>query len=338
MLVSESIYEAANMTSAAAIAISEACAGELDTWDDRVASSVNGTIFHERRFLAYHGTRFAGRERFVVVREGGTAIAQIALSVEDSEEGQLARSPYGGSYGGVVFYAAPTFQRANAVVQAFISYLQDSGVSRFTVTHPTYPCGTISLDGYYLALMLNGFRSISRDVTHVFALASKAEDVIPASSRVARMCRKAADKGVTIVRGNLDDFWFVMDRTFAKHGTHPTHTKAEFASLMAAYPERVYVDVAYDSDGVPVSGLGYISLNSAVNSGFYLCQDPARRELQAQTFLVMHALRQSSERQFLWFDFGTSSINMVPRPNIFEFKENFTRTCFFRETFEWRKQ
>jgi hypothetical protein len=171
----------------------------------------------------------------------------------------------------------------------------------------------------------------------MFALPNAPDAVDAASARVSRMCRKAEDYGVTIVRGNLDDFWRVLDRNFAKHGTNPTHTKAEFASLISSYPDRIYVDVAYDRDRTPVAGLGYISLNSAVNSAFYICQDPSRKELQAQTLLIMHALKQSSECKFLWFDFGTSSTNMAPRFNIFEFKDNFTRSCFFRETFEWRK-
>ena len=61
-----------------------------------------------------------------------------------------------------------------------------------------------------------------------------------------------------------------------------------------------------------------------------------RRKEQALTFLIMHALERSRAEGFAYFDFGTSSVNMVPRENVFRFKEAFSRTAVFRETFEWR--
>ncbi len=316
--------------------IVEATARHLAGWDERVENSVNGTIFHCRAFLAYHGSRFAGSERFLMVIDGDTPCAQIALSIETTPEGRVARSPYGASYGGLVLFRQPNFSEAQGIVRAFNDYLRAENVTRFTMTPPIACCLPQPLDVLYFALLTNGYRSINRDLSSVAYLAGGLPAAQLVSARARRHTRKAEGYGLSICRGDLPAFWQVVEKTFTKHGARPTHTSDEFAYLTEALPEQVYVDVAIDPDGTPAAGIGYIASNSRVNGSFYLCQDPARQHEQGLTLLVMHALEDSRSRGFGWFDFGTSSVNMMPRENIFLFKEAFSKIAMFRETFEWR--
>lgn len=316
--------------------IVEATARQLETWDERVAASFNGTIFHRRAFLAYHGSRFAGSERFLMALDGDAPCAQIALSVEETPEGRLARSPYGASYGGFVLFAQPGFEEAQGLVRALNDYLGSEGVGRFTVTPPIGCCAPQPLDVLHFAFLTNGYRSVNRDLSSVVDLGGPAPVTGSVSSRARNMLRKAQSHGFIIRRGDLGDFWRLMEKTFDKHGARPTHTREDFAYLAAALPEQIYVDVAYDPAGEPVAGIGYMAVNRRVNSSFYFCQDPERRKEQALTLLVVHALERSRAEGFAYFDFGTSSVNMVPRENVFRFKESFSKTALFRETFEWR--
>src|SRR5207244_1273047 len=103
---------------------------------------------------------------------------------------------------------------------------------------------------------------------------------------------------MTIVqRGELDDFWSVLDATFARHGTAPTHTLAEFRRLAEELPDRVHVDVAYHA-GEPVAGIGYFAVNRLVDSSFYLCQRPERRELNGLTLCVLQGLERARREGF----------------------------------------
>jgi Acetyltransferase (GNAT) domain len=313
-----------------------ATARQLETWDERVAASFNGTIFHRRAFLGYHGSRFADSERFLMALDGDAPCAQIALTIEATPEGRVARSPYGASYGGFVLFAQPGFDEAQGLVRALNEYLGGEGAGRFVMTPPTACCAPQPLDVLNFAFLTNGYRSINRDLSSIVDLRGPEPVAASVSSRARNMLRKAESHGFRVHRGNLDDFWRLMDKTFDKHGARPTHTREEFARLVAALPDQVQVDIAYDPSGEAVAGIGYMAVNRRVNMSFYFCQDPERRKEQALTLLIMHALERSRAEGFSYFDFGTSSVNMVPRENIFRFKEAFSKSAVFRETFEWR--
>jgi hypothetical protein len=318
-----------------AIGIENAAGRWLDRWDDHVEHSVNGTLFHLRRFLAYHGHRFRDSERLLLVLNGNSVIAQIAVAIADAEDGRHLRSPYGGSYGGFVFQRYPTFTQACRIVEEFIGWCESEGVTRVTITPPIAACSPAPLDVAHFALLHHGFRSVNRDVSSVVALDPDAgiEDTV--SSRARNHARGAERAGVTIERhGDLDAFWSVVHATFERHGTPPTHTLAQFRWLAEALPDRVYVDVAHWK-GEPVAGVGYFVINRLVESSFYLCQRPERRDLGALTLCVLRGLERARQAGYAWFDFGTSTVQMQPREGVFRFKEHFSRVGQFRETFEW---
>ena len=317
------------------IRIVEADGKRLERWDDNVERAVNGTIFHLRRFLAYHGDRFRDVERFLVVLDGDTVLAQLPAALEDSADGRRLRSPYGASYGGFAFQRYPTFSQATRVVQALLEWLEGERIERVVLTPPIAACSRLPLDVVSFALLAGGFTSTNRDITSLVSLDHVAPMLEVVTSRARNAARKAEREGVTVqVRGDLDDFWSVMTATFSKHGTHPTHTLEEFRRLAEALPEQVYADVAYH-DGEPIAGVGYFVINTFVNSSFYFCQRPSRRELNGLTLCVLRGLERAKQDGYRWFDFGTSTAAMEPRENVFRFKEQFASAGQFRETFEW---
>lgn len=315
--------------------IEDADARTLDAWDDLVASSENGTIFHRRRFLSYHGDRFAGEERFLQVVKGETPIALLSLAVSEQADGTLlGRSPYGASYGGFVWDRYPTYAESRHVASAFVDMLGAIGIGQVDLTMPPDFCSRHPLHTFVSALMELGFRSANREISSVVPLRAGSIDEA-VSGRARRTQRRAEHAEIRLQhRAERDDFWSVLSSTFAKHGERPTHTRDEWERLCQLFPRDVYVDVAYEGDR-PVAGIGHVVANSRVSASFYLCQDPARQGTGALTALVLEALRRSQEAGFAFFDLGTSSVGGVARPNIFEFKEQFASVGFFRETLRW---
>jgi hypothetical protein len=317
------------------LTIEDAAGRWLDRWDDDIERSVNGTLFHLRRFLAYHGDRFRDAERLLLVLKGNSVVAQIAVAISDAADGRRARSPYGASYGGFVFQRYPTFTQACRIVDAFIAWCENEGVTRATITPPIAACSAAPLDVAHFALLHRGFRSVNREVSSIVALDPAVAIDATVSSRARNRARVAERAGVTIDRyGDIDAFWSVLLATFARHGTPPTHTFEQFRSLAEALPDRVYVDVA-SWNGEPVAGIGHFVTNRLVESSFYLCQRPERRDLNALTLCVLRALERARLDGYAWFDFGTSTVHMQPRENVFRFKEQFASVGQFRETFEW---
>jgi hypothetical protein len=320
-----------------AVRVLDASDARLERWDEQIESSVNGTLFHLRRFLAYHGERFRESERFLVVLDGDTVIAQIAAAVIGDESGSELRSPYGASYGGFAFQRYPGFHQACEIVEALLGWCEGEGIKRVTLTPPIGACAALPLDTAQFALLHAGFRSTNRDISSVVPLAPDRGVSESVSSRARNTARRAEREGVTVTtRAPLADFWSVMEATFDKHGAPPTHTAAEFSWLADEFPDRVYADVAYH-DREPVAGVGYFVINRLLSSSFYFCQRPDRRELNGLTMCVLDGLERARLTGHRWFDFGTSTAGMQPRENVFRFKEQFGGVGQFRETFEWAR-
>jgi Acetyltransferase (GNAT) domain len=306
---------------------------ELDAWDPFIRSSFNGTLFHERAFLAYHGRRFEESERFLVFAEKGKPLAALALGIVEEDGRRVARSPYGASYGGVVFHGPLTYERSRAIAEMLIAFLREADVTSLILTAPHALLATAPLDTFQFALLEAGFVTLARDVVSAALLGGPASSEV--SERARRSARKAEQSGVSVrFQAPVGDFWRTVESTFAKHGSPPTHSREEFAWLIDRLPGRVQTAVAY-ADGEPVAGLGEFRLNERVQSSFYICQDPARQELQALSLLLVKALDRARQDGCQVYDFGTSTVGMQARPNVWAFKENFTRVGVFRETLGW---
>jgi hypothetical protein len=309
---------------------------QADAWNRFVEQANGGTLFHRVDFLAYHGERFAAHEHHLVIYNGQTLYGVMPMAIFEQDGRRIAKSPYGGSYGGPVFEHPQSYQESHDIIAAILTYLKSHHVIEFDLTLPIAACHRRFCETFRLALFEHGFLCRDRDISSVVYMDRTISVTETMTSRGRRMARKAGKLGVTVThRAPLDDFWPVMEKTFAKHGSKPTHSRAEFDWLLQHHPDRVYTDVAY-SNGEPVGGIGYFVINERVNSSFYLCQDPDQQDAQGLSLLVCQGLEQAQQHGFRWFDFGTASVNMKGRPNIFSFKESFGAVGQFRETYHWR--
>lgn len=309
-------------------------------WNDFVDNSNEGTLFHRLDFLAYHGEKFSKNKHHLIIHKGQAIHAVMPLAIFDEDGRRVARSPYGGSYGGPAFSKPQNYQDSHGVVEAILEYLESQGVSELTLTLPISVCYRRYSETLRLVLLERGFQCINRDISSVVCLDKNNPASKEMTSRVrntARKARKARKIGVDVVHhAPIADFWQVLEMTFAKHGSKPTHTLAEFQWLHECNSERVYVDIA-TLDGIPVAGVGYFVINQNVNSSFYLCQDPQKQQAQGLSLLIYEGLERAQKEGFRWFDFGTSSAHMQGSPNIFRFKEGFGAIGVFRETYVWRQ-
>lgn len=302
---------------------------EVD-WDTAIERSVNGTLFHLRKFLAYHINRFSGREYFVGFQVRGQIVARLCFSVVKRDGLRLLLSPYGASYGGLVFMRPPAFQEAIAVTDALIRLGREMLVDEIHLAYPIKACLRASLDTADFALLNRGFELSVRDITSVYVRGTS-----KISDRGRRSAQKAARLGVTLDWDpSLADFWQVVEATYSKHGVPPTHSVEEFDTLRHLLGSRITLCVAH-VDGYPAAALGCFRLTHQVDSAFYICSDPYQNKTQALSFLISERLARM-DADVSYFSFGTSSYEMVPRENIFQFKENFTKIGMFRDTYTWK--
>jgi hypothetical protein len=306
-----------------------------ERWNTFIAGSNEGTIFHRLDFLAYHGDRFRCEEHHVAWYKGEALFGVMPMAISSQRGRRIARSPYGGSYGGPAFEKPLNYADGQEVVRLLLRHLAERDVDNCRLVLPISCCSREYSDTFRLVLLEHGFRCVNRDISSVVKLGGNAPISALMPPHARRMARKARRAGVELAhRGNLTDFWAVLEKTFQKHDARPTHTREDFEWLCQRLPQDVYVDVAY-LDGRPIAGIGYMVTNQRVVGSFYLCQDPEAAALQGQSLLIHDALERSQQGGFEWLDLGTSSVNQVGRDNLFRFKEGFGAIGLFRETYEW---
>ena len=303
-------------------------------WKNFLKDANGATIFHDPDFLAYHGDKFI--EHHLAIYKGETLYGIIPMAIIDNGGEKIVKSPYGASYGGFIFRKVVNYSDAKKIVELFLSYIKKMGIKKIFIT-PSLPIYYMKgySDTFLLAMLELGFEIYNSDISSVVFLNEKDIENNIFTSKSRNMARKARKAGVvTKFNVSLDDFWILMDKTFERHATNPTHSKYEIKYLMEQFSDKIYCNIAY-LDAMPVAGVGVFELNEKNMMSFYLCSDIDYKQIQAMSLIIYDTLLKAKDEGFLYFDFGTSSVNMKGRKNIFRFKESFGAVGIFRHTYYW---
>jgi len=304
-------------------------------WNRFMATAPGATIFHTPAFLSYHQDKF--NEQHIGLYKSDQLFGIMPMAVSEQNGKKMARSPYGASYGSMIFASMPNYSASKKITIALMEYFQSVGIKNVILTPPPRIYYPNSCDTFIFSLLEQGFSQVNADITSVVELTGDIENEV-FTSRARSKISKARKAGLRIdENADINIFWTLMDKTFAKHGTNPTHTLDEFKYLQKVLPKNIWVDLAF-AGNIPVAGVGYFKINNLVNMTFYICTDPDYRDLQGASFAINHGILNSAKAGFKYFDFGTSSVNMVAREQIFEFKEGFGALGCFRHTFAWEDQ
>lgn len=306
---------------------------DYNIWTRFLEHANGNTIFHHPDFLSYHGKRFD--EHHLGIFKGEELFGLIPLAIEENDREKIAKSPYGASYGGFVFKKILKYKESRDVIHLFLDYLKNIGIKKVLVTPPLATYHRIGYsDTFCFSLLENGFEITNSDITSIIPLNDKNIETEVFTSRIRNVVRKARKYNIDIrYNCNINDFWLLMEKTFAKHGAVPTHSKDQYEYLMKMFPDRIYCNIAY-LENVPVAGIGIFEINKKNIMSFYLCSDIKFQQSQALSMLIYETALNAKKQGFDFFDFGTSSVNMIGRENIFRYKESFGSVGRFKHTYE----
>jgi lipid II:glycine glycyltransferase (peptidoglycan interpeptide bridge formation enzyme) len=300
-------------------------------WQTLLNSADGATIFHNLDFLSYHKDRF--QENHIGVFKGEELFGVMPLAISNKEK-KVAKSPYGASYGGFIFKNNLTYSSSKEIAKLIKEFLKQNNISSMVITPPLEIYYKNSSQTFNFALLESGFKIVNADITSVVPLSNNIDlEKSIFTSKLRNILRKAEKNGIEIInRASIDDFWILMEDTFNRHGVLPTHTKDELIYLNQKFPDKIYFNVAYINK-IPVAGICIFTINSLVDMSFYLCSNSKYKQTQALSLLVANTIKESQKKGFRYFDFGTSSVNMIGKENIFKFKESFGAIGKFRFTY-----
>lgn len=310
--------------------------GDPEVWDASIENTINGTIFHKLGFLSYHEP-----ERFNTVHlqlcRRNRVVGFISFDISPVNGIPVARSPFGGSYGGICWTARPEARMCLEAMDTLISHLKKRGVKKALITPPPevyYRCYEASAE---MAIHALGGILIERQVTSVLDLRKFGQAGLDHSEGRCRTAyRKALKSGLVINRSpRIEDFYSILIDNKSRRGAQPTHSLEELMAIKKLYPADLVITTA-ELDGKPIGGIAYFKANKTCCLLFYVCHLTDHDRYNSPTLLIIDALEQEAREGLRYYDFGTTCTqsNMREKLSLFSFKESFGTYGVFRDTYQ----
>ncbi|MBY0499337.1 MAG: GNAT family N-acetyltransferase [Nitrosomonas sp.] len=292
---------------------------DADAWDDFCGDSLQATLLHTRRFLSYHGDRFA--DRSLIIEEDGKWVGLFPAALSPGESTCVVSHP-GITYGGILHQGGLRGERMiNAFTEICRCYRVQGCVRLIYKAVPTFYHQALAQDDLYALFRLGALRtrcdlSSAIDLQHRF----------PVSERRRRSLKKAIKSGIEIVEGNqyLSALWGVLTYNLAnKHGVKPVHTLEEIMMLSERFPANIRCVCGRLNEHV-VAGV-VVFVTPTAHHAQYIASSDEGYEISALDAILEHCIDAAVQRKMRWFDFGISNENqgMVLNEGLYKFKCEF---------------
>ncbi len=300
-------------------------------WDDMVTRSVNGTILHTRRYLSYHGDRFADRS-LVITNPRGWPIA-VLPAAEDPADASVVSSHPGLTYGGLVHDGSLRGAAMMRALTAVAGHYQALGYAtlRYKALPSIYQSAPAADDLHVLFRL-----GAARSGCHLAAAICLARRGKVASSR--RQRRKGAEAaGVRVEEGwaHIAGYWGMLEGNLAgRHGATPTHSLPEIEDLHDRFPKEVILVTAWLGDDLVAGNL--FTVEGPVLMVRYTATTQAGRTLSATDLVVERGIGLAAELGCRYFSFGTSTMRGGLELNDpqYDFKTSFGAGGVLHEDYE----
>jgi hypothetical protein len=329
-----------DVRSASAISV-EPLGADASEWDHFLARSVNGTLFHDLRFLRYHPTdRF--RFHHLMLRRDGQPVALLPGGISGTAERPVFCSPLGASIGGPA--VAPGFGAEHALnlIDALQNYARERAWAGIEITLPPR-CYSFETSGLVeFALFCKGFRITRRWLCPIVSLRTANRNSYEQLFRRRQISpvRTAQRKGMIGIESGLDvvDHFLKLFRdTYARHGVPATHTANEIRYLLQHLPDRVRIHLAM-LGGVPVAGLLVFRVTASVAYTFYICSSAEHTHEHGAAFVIADLINSLADAGFRYLDLGPSASDRNFNKGVTFFKEGLGAAGHCRDQWLWKTE
>ncbi len=298
-------------------------------WEEFVAQSNNGTIFHALKFLSYHPPeRF--KNHHLIIKDKENIVALFPSVIEEKS----LISHKGSSYGGFVLKPGLGIHEIYHCVSHLLAYLKEVGMKRIILTQT--PLVYYQEPNQYIdfALIKHGFRYKKREITAVIPL-NVAEPLLTFHPDARRSTKKAVREGLKVkISNDYEQYYEILKNNLGmRHNVSPTHTLPELLKLKNLYPDDIILFGVYLKEKM-VGGMIVFVTNPRVLLAFYISHDQDYQAYRPVNLLFYEVIRWGRINGYKYLDLGTFTLNMEPNWGLGRFKENFNARGFLRDTYE----
>jgi hypothetical protein len=301
-----------------------------------VDRSRNGTLFHQRRFLAYHAEgRFLDESLLLYRDDRLVAVYPAAIDTLDGECWSVSHP--GSTYGGPVVPPEASLADVTDVMGAIVEHNARHGMTGLRMRLSEQAFRQLPSDEIEFVLWTMGFQPVAAELSTTIPLADGA-DAARARYRsdTGRSVRAAARNGVCVDwSDDYQGFWAILEENLQRHGARPTHTLAEMARLRELCGDDRIRLAAGSVGGELVAGVLVFVANPAVFHAFYIAQDYAHQQSRALSAVIDFLVGWGASTGYRWFNLGisTEARGRVVNWGLFRFKEGFGGSGFNRITY-----
>ncbi|MBN2280962.1 MAG: GNAT family N-acetyltransferase [Candidatus Marinimicrobia bacterium] len=305
-----------------------------NVWDAFIDGSVNGTLFHTRKFLSYHNQdRF---QDFSIEFYHKNKLFSVFPAVDIHYEGKRTLlSHRGASYGGFVYNEGLSIREAHDLVGDLVKMAKEYGFQKIMMTLPPVIYERRLSNYIDFALIKNGFQYQKREVSSIVRLENSIEENVSKFKQTNRTAfRKAQKLGVEIRQSeDYEEFYRILKKNLKiRHNVQPTHTLEELIRLKTLFPNKIRFFGAYVKSEM-VAGVVMFDCNAEVTLAFYISHKESMQEFRGVNLLFYHIIKDAIEKGFHYLDFGIFTVNMEPNFGLGRFKEGFGSSGVLRDTF-----
>lgn len=304
--------------------------GSLDSYRrfcERMPTS-DRLLFTSAEFLSY---RALNPLTFLDWRTQDASFAQSACWIKPGDDGATSIViPGGASFGGPVAQRPLRVADHHALLQALVVFARSNGHARIEWTPPMPHHGIEGDEEAEFAALQLGFQVEIAGLESVVTLPAAPD------SKLRNLLRKCQREGVEYIGDiDLEAFYPTLEDIYARHGTSPTHSKEELATLKARFPQDIrFVGASKEGGLAATACLFRISPTSELV--FYLCTVDKHKKQNPMTLLIAEDMARAAQTGCRLYNFGTSSIGLEVRDNVLNFKQQFGAHGFMRRKFVWQ--
>ena len=300
--------------------------------------SDNGTLFHRPLFLQYHGdNKFQDTEPIQIsFYKKGKLVAFITGAVQHMNGEKKFISPFGSSYGGLVFHNDLSFKEIEDVYFELLELPSKEYAHIKISSTPSFQSQT-GKSQYIDHILLNkGFSITKSDIILVHQLDSDEKLPSRIDKKTFTELKQPLYKNklrLEIINGVDEESYRLFFNSQERLQSKPTHTHEELLKIEELLPGTVQTFKAYSDDQF-CCGNNNLQVKQNICQRFMYLIRPEGRTLKANHFTYFNVAKNAFENNYKYLDFGASSFGWLPNYPLISFKEKFDGKPFLRHSFE----
>jgi hypothetical protein len=309
-----------------------------DSWDDFVRNkSRNGNIFHEQKFLSYHGDRFEDSSILITEEEDILAVIPAAVKREDSRIGIISHP--GSSYGGVIFLDNIRLKLLKDILNVAIEYyykIYKADYFKLIIQENFHT--NKSFDALIFLLWHRGFEIKSKEASCVKDLTDLSPDNY--TKTIRQYIKSNKDKRVGITHSIVKTteqlkscYELIKNNLKNRYDKQPVHNFDELIDLRNRYGEKIEIFCSSFDNQIIASVVVFI-LDKYTIHDFYTSLNYEYGQQKPLFGLFDYIFHFYKEKGYRFFNFGISSRARWIKWGILEFKEQFGTMILTRDV--WR--